>query len=209
MAKLIHIESSPRKARSKSIEIATVFIDAYQAAHPDDTVVTMDLWEMDLPAFDGDTINAKYRILHGEEHSPAEAEAWQAVCKVFEAFNAGDKFLFSLPMWNFGIPYRLKHFIDVILQPGLSFSFSPETGYTGLVTGKPAVVIYARGGAYGPGTGLEALDHQIGYMQQILGFIGISDTRQIVYEPTLMDPEAGARSRTACLKQASEIAKTF
>ena len=53
-------------------------------------------------------------------------------------------------MWNFGIPYILKHYIDLIVQPGLTFSFSPSEGYKGLVTGKPVTVVYARGGAYGP-----------------------------------------------------------
>ena len=60
--------------------------------------------------------------------------------KIAEHFKSADKYVFSLPMWNFGIPYKLKHFIDVLVQPGLTFSFSPETGYKGLVTGKPAVV---------------------------------------------------------------------
>ena len=47
----------------------------------------------------------------------------------------------------------MKHLIDVIVQPGLTFSFSPTEGYKGLVTGKKAAAVYARGGAYGPGTG--------------------------------------------------------
>jgi FMN-dependent NADH-azoreductase len=44
-------------------------------------------------------------------------------------------------MWNFGVPYVLKHYIDVITQPGLTFSFNPATGFSGLVTGRPATVI--------------------------------------------------------------------
>ena len=63
-------------------------------------------------------------------------------------------------MWNFGVPYKLKHYIDVITQPGLSFSFSPETGYTGLVTGKPAAVIYARGGEYSSSEAAARMDFQ-------------------------------------------------
>lgn len=50
-------------------------------------------------------------------------------------------------MWNFGIPYRLKQYIDILVQPGYTFSYSPEQGYTGLVN-KPAAVVYARGGDY-------------------------------------------------------------
>ena len=32
-------------------------------------------------------------------------------------------------MWNFGIPYKLKQWIDVITQPGLAFRFDPAQGY--------------------------------------------------------------------------------
>jgi LacI family transcriptional regulator len=33
-------------------------------------------------------------------------------------FLAADRLLFSVPMWNAGIPYVLKQFIDVVSQPG-------------------------------------------------------------------------------------------
>ena len=45
MSKLLYIEASPRKSRSKSIAVAKTFLDAYRAANPGDAVVTIDLWE--------------------------------------------------------------------------------------------------------------------------------------------------------------------
>ena len=102
----------------------------------------------------------KYAIMHGQKFTPEEDAAWQQVVALAEHFKSADKIVISLPMWNFGIPYKLKHYIDVLVQPGLAFSFSPETGYKGLITGKPLVAIYARGGAYGPGSGAEGYDAQ-------------------------------------------------
>ena len=190
MSKLLHIEASPRGERSASITVARHFIEAYKAKHPNDTVETLDLWHAHLPEFDGPTIESKYAIMHGQSFTPEQQQAWQAVTKIAEQFKSADKYLFSLPMWNFGIPYKLKHFIDVLVQPGLAFSFSPESGYKGLITGKPAVVIYARGGAYGPGTGMEAYDTQSKYLKQVLGFIGFTDIKEIFVEPTLAGPTA-------------------
>lgn len=43
MPHLLHIESSPRKQRSASIEVARAFIDAWQAANPDGTVDVLDV----------------------------------------------------------------------------------------------------------------------------------------------------------------------
>ena len=141
MSKLLYIESSPRKNRSKSIAVAHRFIEKYKAVNPQDEIITLDLWEKQLPEFDGYTIDAKYQVLHGQNFDANQQKAWQAVVDVCNEFKSADKFLFSLPMWNFGIPYKLKHYIDVLAQPGQTFSFDPATGYTGLVTGKPVAVV--------------------------------------------------------------------
>jgi FMN-dependent NADH-azoreductase len=45
-------------------------------------------------------------------------------------------------MWNHSVPWVLKHLIDTISQPGMVFGFDPGTGYTGLLAGKRAVVVY-------------------------------------------------------------------
>jgi FMN-dependent NADH-azoreductase len=188
MSKLLYIEASPRKSRSKSIQVAQFFLSELQKAHPSVEIDKMDLWSTELPAFDGDTVDAKYAILNGQPHTPDQAKAWQRVKAVTDRFKSADWYLFSLPMWNFGVPYVLKHLIDVIVQPGLTFSFSPDEGYKGLVTGKKAVVVYARGGNYSPGTGMEGYDLQNKTLSGILGFIGITDVVNIFVEPTLAAP---------------------
>lgn len=208
MAKLLYIESSPRKARSKSISVARAFLEQYKEANPNDEIHTIDLWEKDLPEFDGYTIDAKYQVLHGQGFDADQQQAWQKVVDVCDEFKAADKYLISLPMWNFGIPYKLKHYIDVLAQPGQTFSFSPETGYSGLVTGKPVTVIYARGGAYSSDQA-KGMDLQRGYMDLLLGFIGFTDIRSVLIEPTLASPDDVAKSEEAAAKQARQIAAGF
>jgi len=207
MAKLLYIEASPRKTRSKSIEVARTFLDTLRTAHPSLEVDTLDLWSTELPKFDGSVIEAKYAILHGQPHTEEQAQAWRQVEKVIARFKAPDCYLFSLPMWNFGLPYILKHYIDVIIQPGLTFSFSPTEGYSGLVKGKKAVAVYARGGAYGAGTGMEGYDLQSKALAGILGFIGLTDLNSIFVEPTL-SPESEAAVVKA-KEQATALAKKW
>jgi FMN-dependent NADH-azoreductase len=209
MAKLLYIEASPRKSRSKSIEVANTFLDALRSAHPDLEVDTLDLWSTELPRFDGNVVEAKYAILHGQPHTAEQAQAWRHVEDVIARFKAPDWYLFSLPMWNFGLPYVLKHYIDVIIQPGLTFSFSPSEGYSGLVTRKKAAAVYARGGAYGSGTGAEDYDLQSKALIGILGFIGITDLTNIFVEPTLAAP-ADVEATVAKAKElATAAAKAF
>jgi FMN-dependent NADH-azoreductase len=206
MAKLLYIESSPRKSRSKSIEVAAAFLESYKAANPNDTVETIDLWQTKLPEFDGYTIDAKYQVLHGQGHDEDQAKAWQAVVDVCEQFKSADKYLFSVPMWNFGIPYKLKHFIDVLAQPGQTFSFDPATGYSGLVTGKPVAVVYARGGAYSADEA-KGMDMQKGYLELLLGFIGFTDINNILIEPTLAAPDDVGSTVESAKGAAREIAR--
>ena len=50
---------------------------------------------------------------------------WNKIVELFGRFNSADKYVFSVPMWNFGIPYILKHYIDLITQPAL-LGLSPQ-----------------------------------------------------------------------------------
>ncbi len=208
MAKLLYIESSPRKSRSKSITVANAFIDAYKTSNPRDEVAKIDLWDKKLPEFDGYTIDAKYQVLHGQNFDTQQQAAWQTVVDVCDEFKAADKYLFSLPMWNFGIPYKLKHYIDVIAQPGQTFNFDPATGYSGLVTERPVTVIYARGGAYN-NDGLKGMDLQKAYMEMLLGFIGFANIQSILIEPTLAAPDDLAKTEASAILRARAIAQVL
>lgn len=206
MAKLLYVESSPLKSRSKSIEVASAFLNAYKEANSNDIIETIDLWEKQLPEFDGYTIEAKYQVLRGQGHDAEQAAAWASIVDVCEQFKSADKYLFSLPMWNFGIPYKLKHHIDVLVQPGQTFSFDPAVGYSGLVTGKPVAVIYARGGAYSAGEA-KGMDMQKSYLDMLLGFIGFTDIHNIVIEPTLAAQDDVLKTVESCKQSAMDIAR--
>ena len=209
MDRLLYIEASPRKNRSSSIAVAKTFIETYREKHNNDRIETIDLWQTPLPEFNGEVIKAKYAIYHSREFTDAQRQAWGMVERVIAQFTGADKYLFSLPMWNFGIPYKLKHYIDVIVQPGYTFSFSPEEGYSGLVTGKPAATVYSRAGAYGPDSGMESYDLQRKYLETALGFIGFSDIQSVMIEETLGPDEVKEKNMAAARKLAQKIAVDF
>lgn len=209
MARLLYIESSPRKERSSSIKIANYFLKEYQQHYPSDTIDTIDLWQETLPEFNGDVIDAKYSIMHGQSHTEAQRKAWRSVEQEIARFKQADRYLFSIPMWNYSIPYRLKHYIDILVQPSYTFSYSPSEGYKGLVVNKPVVLIYARGGAYGPGSGAEEFDLQKKYMETILKFIGFTSIHSIVIEPTLALPNVKDEAIQHAKAEATKIVSNF
>lgn len=207
MSTLLYIEVSPRKGRSASIDVAQSFVSAFLARDTSNRVETLDLWDTELPQFDGDTINAKYRVMHGENPTAEETTAWEVITKITDQFKAADHYLFSSPMWNFSIPYKLKHYIDVISQPGLTWSFSPETGYEGLVTGKSATLVLARGGEYSSDSVVTPMDFQRTYLEMILGFIGFKEINTVLIEPTLTDAETKAMAIAEAKDQANALVK--
>lgn len=204
MTKLLYIEASPRKQRSYSIAVARTFLEEYKTSHPQDEVVTIDLWNKDLPSFDGDVIDAKYAIMHGKKHTEAQAKAWKKVEELIAEFKTGDKYLFSLPMWNFGIPYRLKQYIDILVQPGYAFKVTEGGQYEGLVKDRKVALVYARGGEYGSDA---AVDVQTRYMEIILGFIGFKDFQSIKVEPTMSEKKEEALS--VAKEHAKKMAASF
>jgi FMN-dependent NADH-azoreductase len=130
--------------------------------------------------------------------------------EIIARFKAADKYVLATPMGNFTIPYRLKLYVDIIVQPTYTFTYSPQEGYKGLVTGKPIFISYAHGGEYLPGTPVEAFDFQTKYLEFILGFVGFTDIRRIIVEPTLEGgPKVAQTRRQAVIAQARNMAKEF
>ncbi len=210
MARILYIQASPRGERSYSTAVAAAFITAYKEANPQDEIVTLNPFERNLGPFDGLVLQAKYNILHGKKHSAEELAAWKAVEAVIDEFKSADKYIMSIPMWNFSIPYRLKQYIDILVQPTYTFSYSPDEGYKGLVGNKPVFIAYSRGGEYPVGTPGEGYDFQTKYLELILGFIGLTDIRKVIVEPTLQGgPDIAKERRDAAISKAKEMAKLF
>jgi FMN-dependent NADH-azoreductase len=60
-------------------------------------------------------------------------------------------------MYNFTVPSQLKTWIDHLAVAGQTFRYTAN-GAEGLAGGKKVIVASSRGGFYGPGTPLEAID---------------------------------------------------
>jgi FMN-dependent NADH-azoreductase len=207
MARLIHIEASPLKERSHTTSVAERFLQLYRSAHPADDILSMDVWRVNLPTFDAETIAAKFAVLRTQEFTPEQWERWEAVRSISRRFNAADKYVFSVPMWNFGVPYPLKHFIDVVTLPGENWTWSKDKGYEPLLSGKKALLIYSSANDYA-GTD-SGSDFQKPYLRRWLRFIGVNAIREIDLSPTLADAAAVAGRRAAAIEEAEELALAF
>jgi FMN-dependent NADH-azoreductase len=206
MTHLLHIEASPMKAASTSSAVAAAWLDAWREAYPAGTVDLLNVWDIDLPPFDADMIAAKFAVLRAQDATAAQQALWARAVALSQRFNAADHYLFSLPMWNFGIPYRLKHFIDVVTLPGQNWSWSREAGYQALLPGKRATLVYSSAGAYPLPPKEDDSDFQKPYMRRWLRFLDIAVEAEISAAPTLVPPEELAATKAAAMEQARVLA---
>jgi len=209
MTTLLHISASPRAADSESARIAETFVETYRSVHPKDRIQTWDLWDGTLPEFGPAAAGAKMTVFGGGTPVGEQATAWRAAERAFHRFDAADRLVFSIPMWNAGIPYILKQLIDVVSQPGLVFGIDPFEGYSHLLAGrgKRAAVVYTSA-VWAPSLGPEfGSDFQSTYMGDWLAWTGITDVRQIRYHPTLTGDADEARRLAHA--HARDAAKTF
>jgi len=191
MTKLMHIIASPREADSRSSDLAVAYINARKDKDPNLVIDTLDLWHADLPEFDGDKAAAKMTFFGVGEMNSARQSAWDHIVEITQRFISADHYVFSVPMWNGGIPYKFKQYIDIITQPGLLFGFDPENGYSGLLKDKRAHVFYTSG-VFAPGVDAKyGLDFQSNYLSWWLNMVGVNDIEAIRFQPSLvtLDPE--------------------
>ncbi|MDA9432252.1 FMN-dependent NADH-azoreductase [Bradyrhizobium sp. CCBAU 51627] len=198
MSKLLYIKASPRGTASRSNAVADVYVAALRERLPDLAVDTLDLAQEKLPDFDGDKVAAKIAVITGQTHESRQKTAWDEITAVANRFISADRYLIAVPMWNGGIPYRLKQYIDVIHQPGLLWGLDPQAGYFGLLKNKKAVLALTSG-AYGPSMPSPAfgVDHHSTYLRDWLSQAGVTDVEEIRFQPTLLNPDPEGSFETA------------
>lgn len=208
MTKLLHVSASPRGEKSESLALAEKFLAGFRQAHPDVDVEHWDLWDGTLPAFGPAAVEAKMAVFGGADPEGEAATAWRVARRAFERLDSADLYLFSVPMWNHSVPYVLKQLIDVVSQPGMVFGFDPDTGYTGLLRGKRAAVLYT-GAVWGPERDERfGVDHLAPYFDGWLRWAGVDDIATVRFQPNLVTADADV-ARMSAHAEAHALGRDF
>ncbi|MGB4073279.1 FMN-dependent NADH-azoreductase [Pseudomonas sp.] len=168
MANVLVIESSARQQGSVSRQLTAQFIANWTAANPADSIQVRDLAVDQVPHLDANLLGGW--MTPAGQQSEAEQAALALSNTLTDELLAADVLVLAAPMYNFAIPSTLKAWLDHVLRAGVTFKYT-ETGPQGLLSGKRAFVLTARGGIYAG----SAQDHQEPYLRQALAFVGIHD----------------------------------
>ncbi|MEW6460325.1 FMN-dependent NADH-azoreductase [Ectopseudomonas khazarica] len=199
MSRILVIESSARQQGSVSRELTQQFIGNWQAAHPADQIQVRDLAVDPVPHLDATLLGGW--MTPSEQQSEAEKAALARSNLLTDEVLAADVLVLAAPMYNFAIPSTLKAWLDHVLRAGVTFKYT-ETGPQGLLTGKRAFVLTARGGIYAG----SALDHQEPYLRQALAFIGIHDVQFIHAEGLNLGAEFSEKGLAQARAKVAEVA---
>lgn len=199
MSRILVIESSARQQGSVSRQLTEQFIAQWHQAHPADQVQVRDLASEPVPHLDADLLGGWMKP--AEQQSAAELQAAQRSDLLTEELLAADVLVLAAPMYNFAIPSTLKAWLDHVLRAGKTFKYT-ETGPQGLLTGKRAFVLTARGGIYAGGS----LDHQEPYLRQALGFIGIHQVEFVHAEGLNLGADSMEKGLSKAQEQLARVA---
>jgi FMN-dependent NADH-azoreductase len=188
--------------------MADAYLSALKDLQPDIELDVLRVWDEKLPEFDGNKISAKMKIISGGRPDADETSEWDQIVKVANRFKRADRYLFAVPMWNSGVPYRLKHYIDLVHQPGLLWRLDAKAGYIGLLEQKDAVLMLSAG-AFAPHLPSPAfgIDHHSTYLRDWLTQAGVGRIDEIRFGANLLieDPAAGLAE---AMEAARELART-
>jgi FMN-dependent NADH-azoreductase len=184
---ILQINSSLYSGNGQSSRLADDLVAALRAGNPGTELVVRDLAREPVPHLDEQRFQAF--LEKAEQRNEFQKSVVAYSDALIGELRRADVIVLGLPMYNFGISSQLKSWIDHIARAGETFRYS-EKGPVGLLTGKKAYVLAARGGLY---AGTPA-DTQTGYIRDLLGFLGITDVQFVYAEGLAISPDNREKS---------------
>ncbi|WP_127143242.1 FMN-dependent NADH-azoreductase [Pelagibacterium montanilacus] len=172
----IRQDGSVTRSIADSLEAALVSAD-----HGEVSVTRRDIGLSPLPATAW--ANAVFGPYAPEDtRTPEQQDSIALATRLADELVEADAYIFALPFYNFGVSQHFKAWVDVVLTEP---RFAP--GADVLIKGRPAHLIVARGGGYGPGTPRHGWDHGTAWYRRVLEDIWMLDVQVIECELTLAD----------------------
>ncbi|WP_407170030.1 FMN-dependent NADH-azoreductase [Bradyrhizobium sp. ORS 111] len=198
--KLLHIDSSVLGPHSVSRQVSAAAVERLRQANPDLVVTYRDLTQTPLAHLTGSHLAAG----QGAAPEPALRDDIAAGQAVLAEFLEADIVVIGAPMYNFTIPSQLKAWIDRILVAGKTFKYGAG-GVEGLAGSKRVIIAISRGGYYGAGTPMAALEHLESYLRGVFGFIGVTNLEFISADGIQVGPDHRERAVAGALQAASSL----
>lgn len=185
--KIVYITSSPFGETSDSNKLSSQLVTKLGGE-----VTHINLDTENIPFLTKEALMYSYGYITTEEASDETKVIDAARRAHIDILKAADVIVVASPMWNFGVPAKLKAYIDLVSYPKQTFEYT-ATGPVGLLPHVSKVyAVTSTGGMY---DAMPELDHVGPYIAQVFGFLGAKSSDIISVSGMTMgtDDEKNAR----------------
>lgn len=199
MSNILVINSSVKSSDANSSQLTNRFLQQWVEKNPQSTIVQRDMATDPVPHLNEEMVSVFFTP---EQQRTAEQQSLVSYSdKLVRELKESDVLVLGVPMYNFGIPSTLKAWIDHVARAGITFSYT-EQGPKGLLQGKKAFVLAARGGQYQG----SPKDTQTDYLRDVLAFIGITDVTFVYAEGLNMGGDSYSSAMTRANAEITALA---
>ncbi|MDU0200539.1 MULTISPECIES: FMN-dependent NADH-azoreductase [Paenibacillus] len=213
MSTVLYISAHPMQGEaSYSTSVGNQFIQSYREANPNDEVIYLDLFQMDIPRIDADVLTAWGKLGSGtafDQLTATEQKKVSRLSELVDQFVAADKYVFVNPVWNFSYPPVLKDYIDAICVAGKTFKYVAGVGPVGQLTDKKALHIQASGSVLSPGSAYADFEMSHRHLDTIMKFLGVPSFDAIFVEGMAAASDQAQAIKDKAVQEARTLALTF
>ena len=199
---LFRLDASILPATSATRSLADLVEAEWTAEHPDSSVTRRNLASEPVsPTTWADAVTSGF--VDGEQRTDSQRAARALAATFADELIEADALLFAVPLYNYGVSQHFKTWFDLAYT-------DPRIDPSGTaLRGKPAMLVTALGGNYGPGTPKEGWDHSTPWLRRVLEDVWGLDLRVVQRTFTLVgvNPAMDAFADAAAeVKQEAETA---
>ena len=167
---------------------------------PAGSTEVVNLAEADIQVLDKDMLNAVINAVFQRQQPDSGQLALLARSgEVIAQVKAAPRLVIAYPMYNFGIPARLKDWVDNIVMPGQTFEYDENGTPKGLMGAHKVLLLQASGSVYSTGP-MAQMEFSVSYLQTLLGgLLGFASVDAVRAEGTALPagPEAAVQRALA------------
>lgn len=145
----------------------------------------VNLAETDIQPLDKDMLDAIVHAVFQRQQPDSGQRALLARSgEVIAQVKSAPRLVIAYPMYNFGIPARLKDWLDNLVVPGETFRYGADGTPRGLMSAHKVLLFQASGSVYTDGP-MAQMDFASSYLKTLLGgFLGFASVDTIYAEGT-------------------------
>ena len=143
---------------------------------------TVNLAETDIQPLDKAVLEMS--VFQGQQPNAEQTALLARLMSVVNQVKSARRLVIAYPMYNFGIPARLKDWLDNLVVPGETFRYGADGTPRGLMSAHKVLLFQASGSVYTDGP-MAQMDFASSYLKTLLGgFLGFASVDTIYAEGT-------------------------